>query len=100
MQDPAFIVLLRIPFVSGKPEEPVLVSLDSGRSSLMENADQIVEVAGEPGGPRAVHLSQPRIVGHQLGDNAGFTLTTALMGYERVELYEAVSGTDRYPPGP
>ena len=99
MNDPSLILRLRIPFdvVSRRPGQPVLVSLD-GRS-LMENADKVVELTGEPGGVRAVHLSQPRLDGYQLGDNAGFVLKSALMGYDRVELYETTSGTDRYPPG-
>ena len=100
MGDLPFAVRLRMPFdvVSRQPGKPALVSLN-GRSSLMENTDEVVELASEPGKVRAVHLSKPYLDGYQLGDNAGFALKTALMGYERVEIYEATSGTDRYPPG-
>jgi hypothetical protein len=97
MPDLSLMVRVRIPFdvVLRQPGKP---SLD-GRSSLVENVDEVVELTAEPGKVRAVHLSKPSLDGYQLGDNAGFTLKTALMGYERVEIYEATSGTDRYPPG-
>jgi hypothetical protein len=63
------------------------------------NTDKVIELVNEPGEVRAVHLSSPYLNAHQLGDDAGFSLTTALFGYKRIEIYEATSGTDRYPPG-
>jgi hypothetical protein len=65
----------------------------------MDNIDEIVELTNEPGQVYAVHLSKPHLDGYQLGDNAGFVLKSALFGHNGVEVYEATSGTDRYPPG-
>ena len=98
MDDFSLFVRFRIPFAAGRPGQPILLPLD-GRSSLVENVNKVVPLADEPGKVRAVHLSEPSLDGHQLGENAGFVLKTALMGYKRVELYETTSGTDRYPPG-
>ncbi|MGH2507464.1 MAG: hypothetical protein ACRDHZ_08695 [Ktedonobacteraceae bacterium] len=60
---------------------------------------EIIELVHEPGKVHAVHLSRPELNGYTLGDDASFLLRTALFGVSRVELYEMVSGTDRYPPG-
>ena len=66
---------------------------------MSEEQNYVITLTHEQGEVRAVLLSKPTLDGHQLGNDAGFTLTSALFGYNRVELYEAVSGTDRYPPG-
>lgn len=60
---------------------------------------EIIELVNNPGEVRAVHLSRPELSGYALGEDASFLLRTALFGQDRVELYEMVSGTDRYPPG-
>ena len=60
---------------------------------------EIIELVNEPGDVLAVHLSRPELNSYTLGDDASFLLRTALFGQNRVELYEMVSGTDRYPPG-
>lgn len=38
-------------------------------------------------------------LGYQLGRDGDYRLLTAAMDSESVTLFEAVSGTDRYPPG-
>lgn len=65
----------------------------------MQEESEIIEIINEPGKVRAVHLSRPELNGYTLGEDASFLLRTALFGVSRVELYEVVSGTDRYPPG-
>ena len=64
-----------------------------------EKQAEVVELAVKPGELRAVHLSRPDLSGYSLGEGGSFVLRTALFGLSRVELYETVSGTDRYPPG-
>lgn len=67
--------------------------------SEKESEQESIEFVNDPGEVRGVHLSRPELNGYTLGENAGFLLRTALFGQDRVELYEIVSGTDRYPPG-
>lgn len=64
-----------------------------------QKASEVIELVNTPGEVCAVHLSRPELSAYTLGENAGFLLRTALFGVNRVELYEVVSGTDRYPPG-
>jgi len=50
-------------------------------------------------GPRTVLLSIPSVSPYTLGQDGSFRLATAVMGDEQVVIYEAVAGSDRYPPG-
>src|SRR5690348_2681278 len=48
---------------------------------------------------RTVLLSRPAVSSYSLGLDGSFRLATAVMGEEQIVIYEAVAGSDRYPPG-
>ncbi len=48
---------------------------------------------------RTVLLSRPAVSPYSLGLDGSFRLATVVMGDDQVVIYEAVAGSDRYPPG-
>lgn len=63
-----------------------------------EKALTLAEDKGTYGTYRTVLLSRPTI-DYNAGLDGGHRLLTAAMTNNRVVIYEAVSGNDRYPPG-
>lgn len=56
-----------------------------------------VHVLTDDGYRRAVSLDVS--LGYDLGADGDYRILSAVLGERRVVLFEAVSGTDRYPPG-
>lgn len=67
-------------------------------SSMSEKQEAIV-LRSDEGGPRVILLSRPQVDTYTLGTAGDYRLMSAVIGSGQIELYEAISGTDRYPPG-
>ena len=76
----------------------VHVRLRYRKDGSMEKEEAIV-LRSDEGGPRVVLLSRPQVDTYTRGSAGDYRLMSAIIGSGQVELYEAISGTDRYPPG-